>query len=419
MQRVRTSLPYFKEFGWEAEVVTVDDKFNDLIIDDLLLKSLPSDVIIHRVKALPKKWTSKMGFGSLAFRSFWYYLKKVNALLKENRYDLIYFSTTQFPVCVLGAYWKKKFNVPYVIDMQDPWYSQYYSNKPKTARPPKYRIVYALHKKLEAIAMRTVSGLISVSANYIDALQERYPAIKDIPTAIITFGAFKPDLDIAAQDQLEFFNLLQPGFKNIVYIGRGGIDMHSALTLVFTSFKKGVSQYPETFGKLKFYFIGTSYAPAGLGKATIAPLAARYGIEKHVIEITDRISYYHTLAILQKADALFIPGSDDPGYTASKIFPYILLKKPLLAIFNENSNAVSILNECTKHASILTFPGNEAKMRKSLDAILFDWANDKFKNIEVEDSFEKYSARTLTGEQVALFNKVIHNRVTISQNTEI
>ena len=104
MQRIRMSLPYFKQFNWAADLVVVDDKYSEMIKDELLLQSIPSDVNIYKVDALSKKITSKVGLGSLALRSMWYYLKTVNRLLKATKYDLIYFSTTQFPVTILGSY---------------------------------------------------------------------------------------------------------------------------------------------------------------------------------------------------------------------------------------------------------------------------------------------------------------------------
>ncbi len=108
MQRVRTSLPYYKKYGWEVEVVAVATEFTDMQQDELLTESIPSDIKIHHVKAFNKSLTLKLGLGSIALRSIWFYRKKVNKLLRETRFDLIYFSTTQFPVCILGAYWKKK-----------------------------------------------------------------------------------------------------------------------------------------------------------------------------------------------------------------------------------------------------------------------------------------------------------------------
>ncbi|HEY4196023.1 MAG TPA: glycosyltransferase [Mucilaginibacter sp.] len=407
MQRVRISLPYFKDFGWEAEVVMVDEKYSEMVRDELLAQSVPTDIRVHRVKAFNKSWTSKIGWGSIALRSLWFYRQKVNALLKTEKYDLVYFSTTQFPVCVLGAYWKRRFNIPYVIDMQDPWHSDYYLDKPKEQQPPKYWFSYRLNKYLESIAMKKAGGLISVSGNYIAVLKTRYPEISDIPGATITFGAFEPDVKIAADNQGLFTSLLRAGFKNIVYVGRGGADMHRAIRPVFKALKKGLQEQPVLFSKLKFHFIGTSYAPKGEGKPSIVPLAFNHGVENNVVEITDRISYYHALATLQQADALFIPGSDDPQYTASKIYPYLLTQKPSLAIFNENSNAVEILRACTENGAVLTFGKTGSNLDDALYQLLDQWANGIFNPIKLLKGFEDYSAKNLTGKQVELFNQVV------------
>jgi len=407
MQRIRTSLPYFKQFGWDAEVVIVDESYSEMVKDPLLMQSLPVGLKIHRVKALSKTLTAKVGLGSLGLRSLWHYRKKVSQLLKAEKYDLIYFSTTQFPVCILGAYWKKRFGVPYVIDMQDPWHSEYYQDKPKEQQPPKYWFSYRLHKYLEPIAMKQVGGVISVSAGYINELRARYAWLTDIPAATITFGAFEPDLKIAADDQHKFELLLQKGFVNIVYVGRGGLDMHKAITPVFEALKNGLANQPALFGKLKFYFIGTSYAPAGQGAATITPLAKQYEVEDSVIELPGRISYYQSLSTLLQADALFIPGSDDPQYSASKIYPYLLTQKPLLAIFNENSNAVAALNECADDAAVLTFGAGNSRPENVLQSLFENWAKGIFTPIGLKKEFENYSAKSLTAKQTELFNKVI------------
>jgi hypothetical protein len=96
MQRIRMSLAYFEQFGWDAEVVAVSTEYTDVASDPLLLASVPGNINVYHVKALSKKTTTKIGLGSIALRSLYYYRKKVNALLKAKKYDLIYFSTTQF-----------------------------------------------------------------------------------------------------------------------------------------------------------------------------------------------------------------------------------------------------------------------------------------------------------------------------------
>ncbi len=404
MQRVRMSLPYFKQFGWDAEVVAVDPHYTEITKDGLLLQSVPAGIKIHLVKALKKSWTSKFGLGSIALRSFFYYRKTVNSLLKTGRFDLVYFSTTQFPVCILGAYWKKRYGVPYVIDMQDPWHSEYYQDKPRDQRPKKYWFSYRLNKFLEPKAMNHVDGLISVSDKYISDLKERYTHIKNIPVETITFGAFEPDFEIARENSFRYDSILNPATINLVYIGRGGHDMHKATELLFNVFSQ-LLKTDASFSKIKIWFIGTSYAPPGEGVPTLLPLAEKFGIADHVIEITDRISYYHTLNTLQQADALFVPGSDDPKYTASKIFPYLLAKKPLLAIFNKESSAISILHEY-KAKDVYHF--DDPKIQTFIESFLNNLLNKKLPTPEYDPAaLEKYDAQNMTRSQCHVFENVI------------
>ena len=135
MHRVRQSVCYFEDFGWKPTIVSVDEKQVEGVEDPLLLKSLPKGLEVIRVKAFSSKWTRKIGLGALALRSLYFYFKEVNAVLKKDSFQLVYFSTTQFPVLILGRYWKWRFKIPYVIDMQDPWHSTYYQDKPKAEGP--------------------------------------------------------------------------------------------------------------------------------------------------------------------------------------------------------------------------------------------------------------------------------------------
>ncbi|RZA00806.1 MAG: hypothetical protein EOP47_12905 [Sphingobacteriaceae bacterium] len=406
MHRVRTSLPYFKQLGWDAEVVVVNEKHADVVKDNFLLQSIPKNIKIHTVSAFNRQWTSKIGLGSLALRSLWYYYTAVNKILKSQKFDLIYFSTTQFPVCTLGAFWKKKFKLPYVIDMQDPWHSEYYKNKPKHLQPKKYWFSYRLHKNLEPIAMKHVNGLISVSDGYIRNLEDKYPALKNIPTATIPFSAHADDLDIAHINKENFSNFFDEEFINIAYVGRGGNDMEAALSMLFKVLKTGIEREPGVFGKLRFYFIGTSYAPEGQGKPTILPVAEKYGVQDQVTEITGRVSYYHAIYMLQQADALFIPGSDDPKYTASKIYPSLLMKKPLMAIFRQESSVADILTNDVSGAVLITLPPDNESLN-NIYKVLNSWSKREFNRVILKESFNKFSSLAATAAQVELFNRAI------------
>ena len=406
MHRVRQSVWYFEDFGWKPTVVSVDEKYVEGVEEPLLLNSLPNGLEVIKVRALSSKWTRKVGLGALALRSLYFYFKKVNALLKRDSFQLIYFSTTQFPVLILGRYWKWRFKIPYLIDMQDPWHSTYYQDKPKNERPPKYWFSYNLNKYLEPVAMRGCDGLISVSEAYITELRNRYVNLMDKPTSVITFGAFTNDLEIAKEIR-SAITINDRTHKNIVYVGRGGFDMQPALSLVFSAFKTGLKEQPELYNQFRFVFIGTSYAPKGQGKKTIVPVAEKEGIGSYVTEYTDRVPYFEGLSLLLKADLLFIPGSDDPAYTASKLYPYILAKKPLMGVFHPSSSAKNILEE-TGAGKVCTLEDSTQAVYKTLDNLLKSIQANTF-SIDTDWSiFEKYSAKEMTKRQVELFNMVVN-----------
>ncbi len=409
MHRIRMSLPYFKQLGWQAEIVTVHPDYYDISTDTLLNLSIPENTIVHKVPAFPKRLTARFGLGSIALRSIWFYRKKVNRLLMQKKYDLIYFSTAQFPVCVLGAYWKKRFQIPYIIDMQDPWHSDYYQNKPKNQRPAKHWFSYRLNKFLEPIAMKQVSGLVSVSTGYIHLLKNRYSYLEQVPAAVIPFAFSEIDLKIAkANKTTDEHSSAVAGMITVAYAGRGGLDMHRAIRPVFEALARGLEAEPELFRKFQFRFSGTSYAPAGTGLATVMPLAAEYGVESHVTETTDRLGLYDSLNILLTADILFIPGSDDPMYTASKIFPYLMSQKPIMAILHEDSSAVKILQTCSPGAKIFTFPTGENNLALQILRQLRNWATEPIAPVILnQQEFEEHSAYSMTLKQVELFNRIL------------
>ena len=128
------------------------------------------------------------------------------------------------------------------------------------------------------------------------------------------------------------------------------------------------------------------------------------GVAEQVIEITRRISFYHTLATLQQADALFIPGSDDAKYTASKIYPYLSTQKPVLAVFNKASSALKILEE---YGVENAFDYETVKPEEIINFLLHV-LNDNFKPQNYNaNAIENYSARQMARQECALFDEVI------------
>lgn len=413
MHRIRQSLPYFKGSGWEPVVLAVDEKYVEAYsTDPLLLQTVPDDIEIHKVAAWDIRRTRKYGLGNLGIRAYTHLRQKGNKLLRERHFDLIYFSTTSFHVMALGPYWKKKFGTPFILDFQDPWRNDFYLNMPKSERPPKFFIAYNIAKYMEARTVPHADGIISVSQGYCDTLMQRYPSLRSEQFRVIPFGAAALDFEIlhrcAAGTGL--FNL--PADKiNIVYVGRGGHDMQFALEIIFGAFRKALETKTAIFERVHFSFIGTSYALAGQGQQTMLPIARSYGVDDYVTEIPDRISYFDTLALLKKADLLLVPGSTDTTYTASKIYPYILAERPLLAVFHRLSSVIQILKD-VKAGRTVAFDHHINSAAGYIDEciacmrdLLSLQGQDQYLD---KKAFEPYTAKTKTTLQVEFFNQIIN-----------
>jgi hypothetical protein len=406
MHRLRQSLSYFREFGWEPVVFAVVPEYVEQSKDNLLLDSIPEDIELHHVKAFPAKWTRKLGLGNLGFRSWIQYRNAVGDYLEKNKVDLIYFSTTVFSLMPLGVFWKKKYNVPFVIDLQDPWRNDYYLTIDKQDRPKKFWFDYQQKKILEALTMPKVDGIISVSDGYITTMKERYPVLADMHCITLPFGALEVDMKIANQLKPERVN---GATLDIVYVGRGGKDMEFSLAAVFQAFARGLEIDSDSFSRVRFKFIGTSYAAKGQGEKTITPIAERFLVESYVEEITNRLSYYESLRKLLDADMLFIPGSLDENYTASKIFPYILAGKPLIAVFHEKSSVVEIV-QSTQSEDVVTF-NQDSSLEEVSDKVLYKLSNMisriPYKPETDWIAFTPYTAKEMSRKQCVYFDKIV------------
>lgn len=410
MHRVRQTLPYLEELGWEATVLAVDPDLVEGNRDPLLLETVPDGADVRHVSALDYHWTRRFGVGSVGFRSLLSYRRAGDRLLASGEYDLVYFSTTVFPVMLLGPYWKARHGVPYVLDIQDPWYTEYYNHVPKEQRPPKHWFSYRFNKYSEPLAMRQVDAVVSVSDTYCETLQERYDRVTPGRCATIPFGG--PARDFEVLDRVSVDNPFfapSDGHVHAVYVGRGGSDMELAARGFFRALQRGLEERPDLFEPVRVLFVGTSYAKGG--PPTLAPLAGEYGVADRVRESPDRVAYFTSLRMLRDADLLLIPGSDSPGYTASKLYPYILSGRPILAAFESGSSVVDVLRE-TRAGAVATFDGGAATPGavEALAAQLLPAWTTVLRGDGPEtdwDAFEPYTARAMARRQVEVFDRVL------------
>lgn len=413
-QRVRMSLPYLKHFGWEATVLAIQPhQVEGGVHEPLLNDTVPESTKVIRTGALPAKWTRRLGLGNFALRALPYLWREGTRTLVGGNFDLIYFSTTMFPVMSLGPHWWRRFRVPYVVDFQDPWLDDYYE---RTATPPpggrlRYRLSRLLAKQLEPRVMRDVAHATAVSPAYVETLRVRYPDLREDQFTVLPFGAPEKDFELLAGLKLKQRIFDQKnGIQHWLYIGRGGHNMAAGLRLLFASIAQEREQHSDGWKNIRLHFAGTSYAPEGRGEKTVEKIASKFGVADIVDEITDRLPYFETLQALTEADALLVVGSDSPSYTASKLYPYILAERPMLSVLHEKSPAVEMIRKCNAGVLVTFDPAaperSAGMMQKALEGLLEDIRKGRKPALDRE-YFAPYTAREMTGKLCAVFDRVV------------
>jgi len=416
-QRVRMSLPYYKGFGWTPHILTLDPQSrNDLVAgryDPDLVKTLPEDLQITWAKPIGGRIVGN-GVASLIMQCLAGFHSAGAAIMKIKKIDLVFFSTTLFPLTILGPLWRRKYKIPYVMDFQDPWLSDYYANH--RTSPPGGRLKYGLSQRmaefLEPRVMRQVSQIISVSPAYKEILLRRYEWLGEQQFTILPFGAPEKDFE-----QMQSLGIKQKifdpsdGYQHWVYVGVVPGSMLWVLKAFLAGIRQNRERAPGKWGKVKFHFVGTNYVPGKRAQEIVRPIAEQLGVADMIVEHASRVNYLEALKILQDSHGILVIGSDDPGYTASKIYPCILARKPLLAICHEKSSIVELLNRC-HCGEVLTFNQNTSllELGQRIAAQFQDFLSHSEKYTPSTDwtEFAQYSAREMTRHQCLVFNKAVN-----------
>lgn len=365
--RVRLILPWLRELGWQATVLTVRPECATAPLESELELTIPADTMVQRVNAISPKRGRRIGVGNLGWRCLPWLWREGSRLLRDGGFDVVYFSTTQFACVPLGRWWRQRFGTPYVIDLQDPWYNVYYEQR--HARPPggwKHRFAALSTRMQEGWTLRRCSHVVAVSPRYVQDLKVRRPWFNTARTTVLPFGWSERDQQAARSRRVPPID--QPA---ISYIGRVGEDMVKLLRVVFAAYSGWRRLRSTGTRAIRWIFTGTSYAANAAGHGTAARVAAEFGLADLVSEDRARVSYLDSLARQQASPANLILGSDDLGYFPSKVWPLLASGRPWLACAWQRS----VLSESLKpHAAsgvLLTI--DPERVARDQETLLFDW----------------------------------------------
>jgi hypothetical protein len=412
--RVRLLAPHLESAGWSPTVVTVEPSAYEGRLDPDLLSLVPASLRVVRAPAWPAALTRRAGLGDLGLRAFTGLRHTCRDVLTRDRFDALFITVYPVYPALLGAGLKSEFRVPFVLDYQDPWvgaWGQSVGGGPDGSPDWKSRASRRLGTWLEPKAVAAADALVAVSQGTIDGIVDRMPAAGRLPHCVIPLG-FEPEDFEALRARAPLTVPLNPadGHVHLCYVGTllpAGIE---TLRLLLRGLAQARRE-DRAATRLRLHFFGTSNQ-SDSAAYRVLPLAREYGVADAVTEAPGRLDYLHALSVLTQASGILLLGSSEPHYTASKLYPALLAKRPILALFHEASSVVSILRAAASEPSarVITYAGSTigdglvAEVACHLRAVAADGAC-RVADVAL-DRVAGVSAHELSRQLAALFDRV-------------
>lgn len=406
VHRARHLANHLPSHGYKPVVVRVGPEAYTELPDPELARLVSPDLEQIATGAFASKFTRKFGVGDIGLRAFPHLTHAVAQAINTHDPAAVMLTGAPFYPLLLTRFIKKRFAVPVIVDLQDPWVSDYGATSAITT---KRRIAYELARRLEPIALRHADFVTSVSEVQNAQLRERYSFLSPNMMAAIPIGGDPADFDALrrcppSNPLLE----LDTAYINFVYVGTFLPRAGPLVRTLFQALRSLASESPRIAENVRFTFVGTSNQPADVKETPVMDIANTEGVGEFVVEYPRRVPFLEALALLAQADVLLMIGSDEPHYTASKIYPNLMAKRPFLSIFHSASSSHSILSDagggCTfAFDSAAALEALVPDVKAALEYLVTSREQLPAPN---EITYQQFSARQIAGQYAEIINEI-------------
>lgn len=415
VQRWLKMSKYLNKFGWEPVIYTAENG-EAPVIDHSLEKDVPEGITVLKTPIwepynLYKKFTSRkkderMGAGflnekkqkkglaenlSIWIRGNWFIpdarkfwikpsIKYLTKYLKENPVDAIISTGPPHSMHLIALGIKKKLGITWIADFRDPWTDiDFYDQLKLTKRSD------SKHKRLEKEVLSTADTVVSVSWHWEKDLQKR-GAKKSV---VITNGYDPQDVQHVSTQLSDKFTIAHIGSMNK---DRNPETLWKVLADI-------CSEKPDFENNLEISFIGKT------DHAVFESID-----NNHLTKTVKRIDYLpHTEVInaMSKAQVLLLAINDTPnvaGVIPGKIFEYIAVRRPVLAIGPPEADSGKIITE-TGAGEICGFEDYDGIRSTVLQYYMY-FLEGKLNVTTQEELIEKYSRKELAHAYADLLNNL-------------
>lgn len=297
--------------------------------------------------------------------------------LTENPVDLIVSTGPPHSMHLIALGLKKKFDIPWIADFRDPWTDIDFYHKLKLTW-----LADRKHRQLEKKVLSTADHVVTVSPGCAEGLEK----IANCKIEVITNGYDPSDYQFEKPDLDKTFTISHFGAFNK---DRNPASLWLAMNELATE-----NQDFKNLLRINLY---------GQTDMSVINDIQKNNLTDNLVLI-EHLPHQKGLVELSKSQVLLLPLNNAPnvkGILTGKMFEYIALQRPILALGPTDADFAEILRETNSGVSLNfdDLPGIKNALRNYFQVF-------KENKLMVESrAYEKYSRKNLTKQFVNLVQK--------------
>jgi hypothetical protein len=338
VHRARHLAKHLPAHGWRPVVIRVDETQYAERLDQQLAGLVPDSVRQIRTGAIDRRLARAAGVGDLGLRAYPHLRSAIDRAIAQEAPAAVFFTGYPYYQMLLAGRVRRRHGLPVVLDFQDPWVSAYGASRPALS---KEGLAHRLAANLEPLVVRHASFITGVSDGQNADMADRYPWLDRSRMAAIPIGGDADD-----------FRLVETGAEaaerdviELRYVGAFWPRAEPNVRQLMKGLARLREENPALAARIRLAFIGTcsSNLPGENLPRPVEAIAQEEGVGDLVGESPQRVPFVEALRLMATAAGLILIGSDEPHYTASKIYPALMANRPYLSIFHAQSSAHQVL----------------------------------------------------------------------------